>query len=57
MSKSVPHGGKKRAKAPMKTLKRLLVYSFSRNKTATGFVVLFVLLASVANVTAASRIS
>ena len=41
----------------MKTLKRLLVYSFSRNKTATGFVVLFVLLASVANVTAASRIS
>lgn len=57
MSKSVPHGEKKRAKAPMKTLKRLLVYSFSRNKTATGFVVLFVLLASVANVTAASRIS
>ncbi len=41
----------------MKTLKRLLVYSFSHNKTATGFVVLFVLLASVANVTAASRIS
>ncbi len=49
-------GGKK-AKNPMKTLKRLLKYTFSRNKVATAFVVLFVLLASVANVTAASRVS
>ena len=58
---NVPAGkgmrGGKRAKAPMKTLGRLLKYSFSRNKVATAFVVLFVLLASVANVTAASRVS
>ncbi len=46
-----------RAKAPLKTLKRLLAYSFSRNKLATCFVVFFVLIASVANVIAASRIS
>ncbi len=49
--------GGKRAKAPMKTLGRLLKYAFSRNKTATAFVIFFVLLASVANVTAASRVS
>lgn len=49
--------GGKRAKAPLKTLKRLLVYAFSRNKIATAFVVFFVLIASVANVTAASRVS
>ena len=58
---NVPAGkgirGGKRAKAPMKTLGRLLKYAFSRNKVATAFVVLFVLLASVANVTAASRVS
>lgn len=47
----------KHAKAPMKTLKRLIVYAFSKNKLATCFVVFFVLLASVANVTAASRVS
>lgn len=46
-----------RAKAPLKTLKRLLAYSFSRNKLATCFVVFFVIIASVANVIAASRIS
>ncbi len=46
-----------RAKAPLKTLKRLLAYSFSRNKLATCFVVFFVLIASVANVIAASRVS
>ncbi len=46
-----------RAKAPIKTLKRLLAYSFSRNKLATCFVVFFVLIASVANVIAASRVS
>ncbi len=45
------------AKAPLKTLKRLLAYSFSRNKLATCFVVFFVIIASVANVIAASRIS
>ncbi len=50
-------GDGKRAKTPMKTLKRLLVYAFSKNKLATGFVVFFVLLASVANVLAASRVS
>ena len=58
---NVPAGkgmrGGKRARAPMKTLGRLLKYSFSRNKVATAFVVLFVLLSSVANVTAASRVS
>ena len=58
---NVPAGkgmrGGKKAKAPMKTLGRLLKYAFSRNKVATCFVVLFVLLSSVANVTAASRIS
>lgn len=57
---ATPRGGikgGKRAKTPVKTLKRLLVYAFSRNKAATAFVVLFVLIASVANVTAASRVS
>lgn len=58
---NVPSGkgmrGGKKAKAPMKTLARLLKYAFSRNKAATVFVVIFVLLASVANVTAASRVS
>lgn len=48
---------KKRAKTPVKTLKRLLKYAFSNNKLATAFVFVFVLFASVANVTAASRIS
>lgn len=63
MSKAIssPHGGSmgdgKRAKTPMKTLKRLLVYAFSKNKLSTCFVVFFVLLASVANVLAASRVS
>ncbi len=50
-------GGGRRAKNPMKTLGRLLRYTFSRNKFATACVVVFVLLASVANVTAASRVS
>ncbi len=50
-------GDGKGAKTPMKTLKRLIIYAFSKNKLATGFVVFFVLLASVANVTAASRVS
>ena len=48
---------KKRAKTPVKTLKRLLKYAFSNNKLSTAFVFVFVLFASVANVTAASRIS
>lgn len=52
-----PVGNGKRAKTPMKTLKRLIVYAFSKNKLATCFVVFFVLLASVANVLAASRVS
>ena len=58
---SSPHGSRmgngKYAKTPMKTLKRLLIYAFSKNKLATCFVVFFVLLSSVANVTAASRVS
>lgn len=61
MSKAFsPHGGfkgGKRAKTPMKTLKRLLAYTFSRNKLATCLVVFFVLFAAVAHVVAASRIS
>ena len=47
----------KGVKAPMKTLGRLLKYTFLRNKAATVFVVIFVLLSSVATVTAASRVS
>ncbi len=57
---SGPHGkmgGGRRAKTPMKTLGRLLKYSFLRNKFATVCVIIFVLLSSVANVTAASRVS
>lgn len=50
------HGGKG-AKNPMKTFKRLLVYTFSRFKAATFFVVLFVILGSVANVAGASFIA
>lgn len=50
------HGGKP-AKNPMKTLGRLLKYAFSNNKLATAAVVVCVLLASVANVLAASRVS
>lgn len=49
--------GGRGAKNPVKTLKRVLGYAFSHNKLATAFVVLFVLLSSVANVTAASRVS
>ena len=47
----------KGVKSPMKTLSRLLKYAFLRNKAATVFVVIFVLLSSVATVTAASRVS
>lgn len=47
----------KGVKSPMKTLGRLLKYAFLRNKAATVFVVIFVLLSSVATVTAASRVS
>lgn len=47
----------KGVKSPMKTLGRLLKYTFLRNKAATVFVVIFVLLSSVATVTAASRVS
>ena len=46
-----------RAKNPMRTLGRLLKYAFSRNIVATVFVIIFVLLSSVANVSAASRVS
>ena len=48
---------KKGAKNPAKTLGRVIKYAFASNKLATFFVVIFVLLASVANVTAASRVS
>lgn len=47
----------KGVKSPMKTLGRLLKYTFLRNKAATVFIVIFVLLSSVATVTAASRVS
>ncbi|MGN0807591.1 MAG: ABC transporter ATP-binding protein, partial [Candidatus Coproplasma sp.] len=49
--------GGKPAKNPMKTLGRLLKYAFSNNKFATAVVVVCVLLSSVANVLAASRVS
>ena len=58
---SGPHGGMRGkgrgAKNPMKTMGRLVNYAFSRNKFATACVIIFVLLASVANVVAASRVS
>ena len=57
MSKPMMGGAKRGAKDPKKTLKRVIVYAFSNNKLATALVVFFVLLASVANVTAASRVS
>lgn len=44
--------GGKRAKNPMKTLKRLLAYAFSRNKLATAFMVLFVLVSSATKISA-----
>lgn len=47
--------GGKGAKNPMKTFKRLVKYAFSTNKTATFFVILFVLLASVSTSIAATR--
>ncbi len=50
------HGGKA-AKKPMKTLGRLLKYAFANNKLATACVIVFVLLSSIANVAAASRVS
>ncbi|MGN0803852.1 MAG: ABC transporter ATP-binding protein [Candidatus Coproplasma sp.] len=49
--------GGKPAKNPTKTLSRLLKYAFSNNKFATFIVVVCVLLSSVANVIAASRVS
>lgn len=49
--------GGKAAKNPTKTLGRVLKYAFSNNKLATAFVVICVLLSSVANVLAASRVS
>ena len=50
-------GSGKRAKTPMKTLGRLIKYAFSKNKLATVFVFIFVLLSSAANVFAASRVA
>ena len=62
LKKSRDYGGdliktSRGAKTPMKTLGRLLRYSFLRNKLATVCVIIFVCIASVANVTAASRVS
>ena len=62
MNKSKGYGGdliktNRGAKTPMKTLGRLLRYTFMRNKFATICVIIFVCIASVANVTAASRVS
>ena len=42
----------KKAKNPIKTLKRLLIYAFSRNKIATVFMVIFVLISSVTKISA-----
>ena len=50
------HNGK-RAKNPMKTLRRLLAYTFSRYKLAAAFEVFFVLLASSANIVSTSRLA
>lgn len=54
---SMAEARKRGAKAPMKTLSRLLKYSFLSNKFAFACVVVFVILSSVASVTAASRVS
>ncbi|MCD8309017.1 MAG: ABC transporter ATP-binding protein/permease [Clostridia bacterium] len=48
------HSGKK-AKTPVKTLLRLLKYTFSNYKVAAVFVVIFVLFASISTVLGASR--
>ena len=57
-NKVMGHGGSNfrgaGAKSPMKTLKRLLGYTFSRYKVATAFVVLFVLLSAGATSIGAS---
>ena len=47
----------KGAKNPLKTLNRLLKYTFSHYKVATVFVVIFVILASASNVVGASRLA
>ncbi len=47
----------KGAKNPLKTLNILLKYTFSHYKVATAFVVIFVILASAANVVGASRLA
>lgn len=47
----------KGAKNPLKTLNRLLKYTFSHYKVATAFVVIFVILASAANAVGASRLA
>ncbi len=57
MPQNTPPQGKNGAKTPMKTLGRLLVYTFKNNKVAATFIIIFVLLSSAANVTAASRIA
>ena len=55
--RGVPNIKGRGAKNPMKTLKRLLSYAFSRYKIAMFFVVIFVLLSSAANVVASSRLA
>lgn len=47
----------RKAKTPLKTLKRLLAYAFSRNKLATAFMVLFVMVSSVTKITATLFVS
>ena len=54
---AVSHSKGKGAKNPLKTLNRLLKYTFSHYKVATVFVVIFVILASAANVVGASRLA
>ena len=50
------HGGK-RAKDPVRTLLRLLAYTFSRYRAAAVFVGLFVILAASANIVSTSRLA
>lgn len=54
---AVSHSKGKGAKNPLKTLNRLLKYTFSHYKVATAFVVIFVILASAANVVGASKLA
>ncbi len=57
MNARTPSTKGKSAKNPLKTMKRLLVYTFSHYKVAAFFVALFVITASSANIIGVSRLA